>query len=172
LSLGKRCVKAREELVGAIRNHYSGATRPEKVRILDEFAAVTGLHRKHVMRLLREKRKESRSARPERRIYGEAAREALILLWEAADRICAKRLRPLIPLLLKTMERQGNIKPASTLRDELLRMSAATIDRALVQARSAAKGARRRRGVVATALRRSIPIRTFDDWEDPAPVRL
>lgn len=159
----------REELVGAIRKRYSEATRTEKIRILDEFVAVTGFHRKHAMRLLREERKKSGGARAERRIYDDAAREALIILWEAADRICAKRLRPLIPLLLETMERHGHIKPDPTLRDALLRMSAATIDRALIPARSAAKGARRRRGVAATALRRSIPIRTFNDWEDPAP---
>ena len=31
--------------------------------------------------------------------------EALILLWEAADRICGKRLKALVPLLLGSMEK-------------------------------------------------------------------
>ncbi len=31
---------------------YRGATRTERLRILDEFAAVTGYHRKHAIRLL------------------------------------------------------------------------------------------------------------------------
>ena len=43
----------RDELVAAIAERYSRADRTERSRILDEFAAVTGFHRKHAMRLLR-----------------------------------------------------------------------------------------------------------------------
>ena len=35
-----------------------------------------------------------------RRIYSEAVREALIVLWEAADRICGKRLKAILPGLI------------------------------------------------------------------------
>ncbi|MGY4509465.1 hypothetical protein ACVIN2_002919 [Bradyrhizobium sp. USDA 3650] len=65
-------------------------------RILDEFVAKTGFHRKHAMWLLRcdsEGQTESRRNRP--RIYQDAERNALMLLWEAADRVCGKRLKPL-----------------------------------------------------------------------------
>ena len=44
---------ARDELVAAIAERYAQADRTERGRILDEFAAVTGFHRKHAMRLLR-----------------------------------------------------------------------------------------------------------------------
>ena len=44
---------ARDELVTAIVGRYSQADRTERGRILDEFTAVTGFHRKHAMRLLR-----------------------------------------------------------------------------------------------------------------------
>ena len=43
----------RDELVVAIAGRYARASRLERGRILDEFVAVTGLHRKHAMRLLR-----------------------------------------------------------------------------------------------------------------------
>lgn len=46
-------------------------------------------------------------------------------------------------------------------------MSAATIDRMLRDTRIAIGRPRRR--AVASALRRSIPIRTFKDWNDPPP---
>ena len=36
--------------------------------------------------------------RPARRVYDDAVREALIVLWEASDRICGKRLKPLAAL--------------------------------------------------------------------------
>lgn len=33
-------------------------------------------------------------------LYDEAVRAALIVLWEASDRVCGKRLQPLLPILL------------------------------------------------------------------------
>jgi hypothetical protein len=43
-----------------------------------------------------------------RRIYGAAEREALIVLWEASDRVCGKRLKAIIPTLIEAMERHGH----------------------------------------------------------------
>ena len=52
-------------------------------------------------------RKRSRQRLQRRRIYGEAIRDALIALWEASDRVCGKRLKVMIPvLLLPALERQ------------------------------------------------------------------
>jgi hypothetical protein len=42
----------RDELVGAVRQRYIEGGRAEKARILDEFVAVSGFHRKHAMQLL------------------------------------------------------------------------------------------------------------------------
>lgn len=159
----------REELVAAVRSRYSSGTRNEKSRILDEFVAITELHRKHAMKLLRVggavQRKDPKR---ERRQYDEAAREALVVLWEASDRICGKRLRPLIPALVEAMERHGHLSLDPAVRGQLLAMSAATIDRALREVKSVGGRNRRRKGAL-TELKRSIPIRTFGDWGDPAP---
>ena len=35
-------------------------------------------------------------------------RAALVLAWEASDRICGKRLHRLLPLLIEAMERHGH----------------------------------------------------------------
>src|SRR5258708_39810660 len=68
---------ARDELVVAIAQRYGGSLRWEKARILDEFVAVTGYHRKHAMRLLRAGRPAKRSGpRSARRVYDEAGRGA------------------------------------------------------------------------------------------------
>src|SRR3954447_5628183 len=72
----------RDELVAAVIERYSKGRRAEKGRILGEFVAVTGLHRKHAMRVLRGGQPSRRSApRPERRLDDEAVREALIVIW-------------------------------------------------------------------------------------------
>jgi hypothetical protein len=161
---------ARDELVAAVADRYARGDRGERGRLLDEFAAVTGYHRKHAMRLLRGWAGEpALGPRPGRRIYDDAAREALILVWEASDRICGKRLRPLLPILVEAMERHGHVQLAPEVRVGLLAMSAATIDRALRDIRRQTGTATRRRSAPSAAIRRSVPVRTFDDWDDPPP---
>jgi hypothetical protein len=106
-----------------------------------EFVAVTGYHRKRAARLLRGGVRSDRSKpRPERRLYDDAVREALIVLWEASDRICGKRLKPLIPMLIGAMERHGHLTLDSVVRERLEAFSAATIDRMLVPVRKQAGG--------------------------------
>jgi hypothetical protein len=159
----------REELLRSVSDRYRGSSRSEKSRILEEFAAATGYHRKHAMRLLRAgPLSKSPTSRPLRRFYGAAVREALIVVWEASDRVCGKRLKAIMPTLIGAMQRHGHVQLASGVSDGLLKMSAATIDRALAPQRDSV-GSRRRRASGTTTIRRSIPVRTFTDWNDPPP---
>ena len=163
-------MSARDELVAAIAGRYAQGDRAERGRILDEFAAVTGFHRKHAMRLLRAGPVNRRSGpRTGRRVYDDAVREALIVVWEASDRICGKRLRPLVPILVEAMERHGHLRLGEEVRTSLLSMSAATIDRALRDIRRHARTATRRRAAPSAAVRRSVALRTFEGWDDPPP---
>ena len=167
-AMGRISMATRHELLAALAGRYAASSREQRGRILAEFTAVSGLHRKHAMRLLRAGRSEGRTgARPEGRLYKEAVREALIVLWEASDRVCGKRLRALVPILVEAMERHGHLQLAPDVRAGLLRMSAATMDRALGEARGA--GGKRCHAPPSIAIRRSIPVRTFDGWDDPAP---
>ena len=168
--MGRISMATRDELVVALAGRYAASNRMERGRILDEFAALSGVHRKHAMRLLRAGQTGRRSGpRPERRLYNEGVREALIVIWEASDRICGKRLRPLVPILVEAMERHGHLQLAPEVRAGLEAMSAATIDRALREAREPGGGRKRRNAPPSAAIRRSVPVRTFDGWDDPAP---
>lgn len=158
----------RRELIQAIGERYRTANRADKQKILDEFTEVTGFHRKHAIRALREPAKQS-GAKPARsRVYDEAVVQALTILWEAADRICGKRLKPAIPALLEAMERYGHLALAPEIRERVLKASAATIDRLLAPAREVGRRGRRR-STINTPLRKSIAVRTFSDWNDPPP---
>ena len=168
--MGRISMATRDELVVALAARYASSSRKERGQILDEFAAVNGLHRKHAMRLLRAGRSDGRSGpRPGRRLYNDAVREALIVIWEASDRICGKRLRPLVPILAEAMQRHGHLQLAPEIRTGLLAMSAATIDRVLRDVRDAAGVRKRRNAPPSAAIRRSVPVRTFADWNDPPP---
>jgi len=73
----------------------------------------------------------------------------------------------LFPILVPALERNGHLTLNTEIRPKLLNMSAATIDRLLRDIRTVASNRRRRQ--LPTALRRSVPIRTFADWNDPIP---
>ena len=118
--------------------------------------------------LKRSRRPTAGEPRQRARIYNEAEREALIIVWEAADRICGKRLRQVVTGLIDAMERHGHLKLDPSVRESLLSMSAATMDRLLKAVRDTAKQGRRRT-MINTPLRKSIAIRTFGDWHDPSP---
>ncbi len=59
----------------------------------------TGYHRKHAIRVLCYEPVPPRTKPDLQRRYDDQVRAALITLWEAADRICGKRLKVLIPTL-------------------------------------------------------------------------
>jgi hypothetical protein len=159
----------RRELIEAVGARYRGAAVADKTKILDEFIELTGYHRKHAIRVLSGSAAGNRAKSARRRVYDDAFRQALIVVWEAGDRVCGKRLKALIPLLIDAMERHGHAQLDPSVKDRLLRVGAATIDRLLREARATADGQRRRRTGVGAAIRRSIPVRTFSDWRNPPP---
>lgn len=159
----------RKELVEALRVRYRSAAFSDRIKILDEFVALTCYHRKHAIRVLREEISPATAMRARNRVYDEAVGRALTVLWEAADRVCGKRLKALIPMLVDAMERHGHLDLDPVIKTKVLQVSAATIDRVLGAARAHIDGQRKRRKGVGSAIRRSVPVRTFADWLDPAP---
>ncbi len=160
---------AQRELVDAVRARYRLSGYAEKRLILREFAAITGYHRKSAIRILNSANVVDEALdRPRRpRVYDEAFCRLLVVLWEASDRVCGKRLRALLPALVPALERHGHLGVDPATRAKLLGVSAATIDRLLQEARGLSDRRRARRAP--TALRRSVPIRTYADWNTPPP---
>ncbi len=159
---------ARVELTSVVRKRYRAATGADKRKILDEFIAATGYHHKSAIRALNSEptgKKRQTRARPA--LYDEAVQAALIVLWEASDRVCGKRLRALLPILLPALERHGHLHLHEPIRQKILAMSAATIDRLLRVPRSATNLKKRRRAM--PEARRRVPVRTFADWNEPPP---
>src|SRR5258708_2301352 len=97
--------------------------------------------------------------RPRPRHYGPEVQHVLFLAWNAANRICAKRLIPFLPTLLEALERHEHLHISDECRRQLLAMSAATADRLLRSQRKLGQ-----RGLsttrAGTLLKQQIPIRS------------
>jgi len=141
----------------------------KKSQLLDAFTATTGYNRKYAMWLLNHaKEVQPPPERQHPRHYGPEVQHALFLVWNAANRICAKRLIPFLPTLLEALERHEHLHLTEKCRSQLLSMSAATADRLLHSQRE-----RGQRGLsttrAGTLLKQQIPIRTFAEWNETRP---
>ena len=160
------------ELATALRDRYVAARKKEKGEILTEFCKTTGLHRKAATRLLGGKprrawRAKNKKGRPVR--YGPELQEPLRLVWEASDRLSGKLLVAVMPELVERLERHRELRLTAWLREALLSMSAATIDRRLRGSRKGLTRQPRRQAPATTSLKAQIPIRTWSEWQDAQP---
>jgi hypothetical protein len=167
---GKVTRRSIEEYAEATRERYLRSSKKNKQKILDEFAAATGLHRKAVIRLLNRHTKApgaKRKGRP--RLYDLEVMAALRFAWEAADRLCSKRLRPFLPELVSILRKKGELTIKDETQQQLCRMSESTIDRMLRRFRRKEPGHGLSTTKPGVLLKNAIPIRTFSDWDDSKP---
>jgi len=163
--------ESKRELLAAVGPRYRKANKTEKTRILNEFVANTGYHRKYAIQLLRQGRRARLApARPGRpRVYPREVDRALRFIWETCDRICGQRLQPFIPEMITVLARHGELVLPDPVQILLCQMSAATIDRHLAPVRRQIP----RRGLCTTKpgtlLKRQIPIRTGTEWDENQP---
>lgn len=147
---------------------YQRGSKPEKGRILDVVAAVTGLHRKAVIRRFGARargRPRSRGGRPS--VFGPDVTAALADLWELAGEICAERLHPQIGEYVRVLQATNDWPHRDDTTGKLLTLSLGTAkDRVGRLARARGHG-RGRGSTVTSPIKELVPIRTAP-WADPA----
>ena len=153
-------LSAKREALARIHGRYQRAGRPHKTRILDEFCATCGYHRKAGLRLLNRPLRTAPPKRPGPRLRYEPAEVLPVLkaLWLASDQLCSKLLKAALPEWLGHYERRSAALPEA-FKERLLKISPAQIDRLLRPARVQHP----RKGICATRpgtlLRHEVPTR-------------
>jgi hypothetical protein len=141
----------------------------EKQRILDEFCATCDYNRKYAVRVLNglpPTEKRIRQRRPRGTAYGARVIAVLKAVWEAADYPWSQRLKALLPEWMPWIRQRFRLAPER--EQELLRISARTIDNRL---RPYKRRLRRRlygRTKPGTLLKHHIPLKT-DHWDVKVP---
>ncbi|MBT5212926.1 MAG: transposase family protein [Candidatus Marinimicrobia bacterium] len=164
--------KARRELIEVMRPQYQTASWLDKMKILDGIVAATKYDRKYATRLLNKpivKKGENFNKKKQNpRLYDEHVKNALFSVWYSANQICSKRLVPFLPDFVESLERHGHLRLTKDVKDKLLKISPATVDRML-------KPERQRIGKSpgttksGSLLKHQIKVRTFTDWDDVIP---
>ena len=163
-------LKSKNELIEAVRPRYLKAGKVEKQKILDEFTSATGYHRKHAIRMLKNRvaktRRRKRTGYPT--IYRGEVVQVLEQIWEIYGRICSKRLQPFLPEAMRILERCQEMELSEATKELLMKISSASIDRCLRPVRL-----QRLHGLSTTKpgslLRNLIPVRTFTEWDEERP---
>ena len=163
-------LNSKRELVDVVRGRYLKARKSEKQKILDEFTCATGYHRKHAIRVLKNRvRKSQRRKRTGyKTIYGSEVVQALEQIWEIYGQICSKRLQPFVAEGIRVLERCQEIELSEETKALLLKISSASIDRCLRAVRLKTP-----HGLSTTKpgslLKNLIPVRTFTEWDAERP---
>ncbi|HEX6109085.1 MAG TPA: hypothetical protein VFZ02_06680, partial [Ktedonobacteraceae bacterium] len=97
---------SRRELLAVVVPRYHAAHGIDRKRILDEFVASSGYHRKYALHLVNHQPKAPplRKKRQRAPRYSTAVQRALITCWHATNGICSKRLVPYLPELVAVLE--------------------------------------------------------------------
>lgn len=163
--------RSKREYVEAVFLRYKKASRREKTKILDEFCATSGYHRKHAIRLLRRfkrftKPKQKRKGRPP--VYdSDVLTVPLRRIWLASNLPCSKRLKVILPLWLPGYVEHFGLLPLEVIK-ALRKISASTIDRLLEPVRISYKKHGMSTTKPGTLLRKHIPILT-NQWNESKP---
>lgn len=162
---------SKREYTDAIFMRYKWARRKGKSKILDEFCATCGYHRKHAIRVLRHwKRftKPQSKRRGRTPVYSDPAiLKPLKKIWLTANLPCSKRLKAILPLWLHGYQQVAGELPVE-IEKALERISASTIDRLLKPTRLQYTKRGRSTTKPGTLLRSQIPIGT-NQWNQTRP---
>ena len=164
----------RKAITTAQAKAWTKATKTEKAAILDAVVQVTGWHRDHARKMLRRAAAGDpptpRTPREPVRRYNADVTQALVRCWAMLDGIASKRLAAALPRLLAALERLDRLDMSTQVRDQLLDMSPATMDRHLQPYR---QGLIAVKGIAHTKpgslLKSSIPLKTWAEWNDTEP---
>lgn len=126
-------IDERRKYLRMVKKRYVKADRKTKGQLLDEMEAITALDRKTLIRLM----KGSLERKPRRRergaTYGPQVDDALRLIYESWDYICAERLTPNLVWMARHLAAHGELELTPFLLEDLGQISISTVQRRLIR---------------------------------------
>ncbi len=183
-------MRERHAVVRELAPRFRKASKQERSAILDEFVALTGYTRCYAGFILRtcgtrrtctikgrrvvfvpgHARAPGASRKRTSRYGSSGFLKALKHLWALSDGLCGKRLVAFLREIVPHLEKHDGLQLSSPeIRQQLLSVSPATVDRLLVKTKAEATLRGRSGTRPGTLLKYQVPIRTFAQWDDLRP---
>jgi hypothetical protein len=144
------------------------AGRAQRGWLLDQMGRMTGLHRKSLIRLMSSGLKRKPRRRQSGRTYGPEVDDALRVIAESHDCICAERLQPTLVEMATHLAGDGEISPPSHVLDQLGRISISTLRRVLNRLGQDQPRLPRKGPAEANRVAREIPMKCIP-WNEQHP---
>ena len=130
-------INERRTYLKRMRPRYRQADRVGRGALLDEMEAVTGLHRKSLLRLLGIVSLERQPRRRQRGpTYGEGVERVVLQVWQSLDFVCAERLTPSLVATARHLARFDELTLGSQVEAQLGQISEASVTRLLARHRT------------------------------------
>ena len=163
-------INERRKYLKVMRPRYQKAGRKEKQHLLTEMEAVTGLHRKSLVRLLRHPDVLERKPRKRQRgrKYDHHLDDALRVIAETLDYVCAERLQPVLVATAERLAQHGELDLTPAVRDPLAAVSISTVRRRWARLLQDVPKLPRKRPSRGRSLTRDIPMGRIP-WDEATP---
>jgi hypothetical protein len=166
----KMSLDERRKYLKLVSPRYKKAGKGERGRLLGEMEQVTKLHRKSLTRLmsLRSLERAPKKPRLKRMKYGAGVADAVRVVWESLDYVCAERLTPALLETAQQLSRWEELALTLEVEEKLRTISRATVQRLLNRFQQDTPKLPRRKPQPPNRLLRDVPMGRLP-WETDVP---
>lgn len=152
------------------KKRYVQMSRKERTQILDEMEQVTGLDRKTLIRHMNGNPTRKPRRKQRGKTYGPEVDDALRVIAESFDYICAERLTPNLVSMALQLAAHGELQVTPSLPEQLSRISVSTVRRRLkkVERLELWRLPRRKGPTPPNSITRDIPMKRIP-WDEREP---
>jgi hypothetical protein len=161
-------IASRRELIRKVKERYLKAKKRQKTTILDELVENVGLRRNYLIQILSAKKDLSFKSALNRKShcrYDGTVIAKCIEIWKTFDYPCGQRFKPMMEEYIRILEKWKEVDFSKDMKEKLLSISSATLDRRLKKTRHDLKRKLFSTTRPGTMLKKEIPIRT-SSWDE------
>lgn len=150
--------------------YWQAKKKSERGCLLDEMEAVTGLHRKSLLRLINGDLVRKPRQRQRGKVYGLDVNAAIGTIARSLDYPCAERLKPVLVWTAEHLEAHSELRLEAGVRELLEKISVSSLRRRLPASQRATQRIAHRKGLPSPtfAQKQMIPIRRIE-WNERRP---
>jgi hypothetical protein len=161
-------IDERRKYLHKVHFRYWQASRKERSALLDEMEAVTGLHRKALIRLIKGDLARKPRSQQRGKTYGSEVKAAVQVIAESLDYPCAERLQPNLVWMARHLIQHGELQTTPEVLEKLEQISVSTLWRLLPPAERSRVAHRKKRPGAPNPLLATAPVRRIA-WDEPQP---
>lgn len=164
----KMTIDERRKYLRRMKKRYVAASRSERSKLLDEMGHITELERKTLIRLMASDLERKPRQRQRGRSYGPEVDDALRVIAETLDYVCAERMTPQLDVVAQQLARHGELSLTPALLTQLGQISVSSVRRRLQHLRRDEPTLPRPKPKPVNGLRRQVPMGRIP-WDQPQP---